>query len=121
LVSTFAPPIVALVNVVADEPAAGLDAPAAGGLLELAELPHAAMASTAAASAAALHILRMCRVSFAKADELSYRRSRAAGIFRSPTQDLSFTWRREVSPPPGLNRTPARPVQQADRCISLAA
>jgi hypothetical protein len=55
----LAPPIVALVNVVADEPAAGLDAPAAGGLLELAELPQAAIASTAAARPAALQIFRI--------------------------------------------------------------
>jgi hypothetical protein len=66
LVSTLAPLIVVLVSVLPDELAAGLDAPAAGGLLELAELPQAAMASTAAASAAAPHILRMCRVSFTK-------------------------------------------------------
>jgi hypothetical protein len=60
LVSTAVPFIVVLFRVVADEPAAGLDAPAAGGvLLELAELPHAAMASTAAASPAALQIFRI--------------------------------------------------------------
>ena len=47
-----------------DELAAGLDAPAAGGLLlELAELPHAAIASTAAASPAALRIFRTLRIS----------------------------------------------------------
>jgi hypothetical protein len=67
LVRTFVPLIVVLISVLPDEPAAGLDAPAAGGLLlELAELPQAAIASTAAASPAAPHILRMCRVSFAK-------------------------------------------------------
>jgi hypothetical protein len=51
--------IVVLISVVPDELAAGPEAPAAGGLLlELAELPHAAIASTAAASPAALKILR---------------------------------------------------------------
>src|ERR1700746_2672097 len=51
LVSTFVPLMVVLISVVPDEPAAGLDAPTAGGLLlELAELPQAAMASAAAAS-----------------------------------------------------------------------
>jgi hypothetical protein len=67
LVSTFVPLIVVLINVLPDELAAGLDAPAAGGvLLELAELPQAAIASTAAANAAAPNIPRMCRVSFTK-------------------------------------------------------
>jgi hypothetical protein len=51
---------VVLISVVPDEPAAGLAAPAAGGLLlELAELPQAAMASAAAASPAALQIFRI--------------------------------------------------------------
>jgi hypothetical protein len=51
--------MVVLISALPDELAAGLDAPAAGGLLlELAELPQAAMASTAAASPAALHIFR---------------------------------------------------------------
>jgi hypothetical protein len=67
LASTAVPLIVVLISVVPDELAAGLDAPAAGGLLlELAELPQAAIASTAATSAAAPHIPRMCRVSFTK-------------------------------------------------------
>jgi hypothetical protein len=67
LVSTFVPLIVVLIRVLPDELAAGLDVPAAGGLLlELAELPQAAIASVAAASAAAPHIPRMCRVSFTK-------------------------------------------------------
>ena len=61
LVSTLAPLIVVLVSVLPDELAAGLDAPAAGGLLEL-----AAAVLAIAACAAAPHILRMCRVSFTK-------------------------------------------------------
>ena len=57
LVSTCVPLNVVLFSVVPDEPAAGLDAAAAGGLLlELAEFPQAAMASTAAASPAMLQI-----------------------------------------------------------------
>ena len=60
LVSTVVPLIVVLLSMLPDELAAGLDAPAAGGLLlELAELPQAAIASTAVASAAALHIFRI--------------------------------------------------------------
>jgi hypothetical protein len=73
LVSTAVPFIVALFSVVADEPAAGLDAPAAGGaLLELAELPQAAIASTAAASPAAPQIFRILHASPHRAHELSH-------------------------------------------------
>jgi hypothetical protein len=62
-VSTCVPLIVVLTSADPDVLAAGLDAPAAGGLLlELAELPHAAMVSTAAANPAALQILRMSQL-----------------------------------------------------------
>ena len=92
LVSTVVPLIVVLFRVVADELAAGLDAPAAGGvLLELAVLAQAAIASSAAASPAALHIFRILNASPHSANELSHRRSQTAGIIRSPGQDLSFT------------------------------
>jgi hypothetical protein len=80
------PFIVALFSVVADEPAAGLDAPAAGGaLLELAELPQAAIASTAAASPAAPQIFRILHASPHRAHELSSLKITDRG-------DHPFTW-----------------------------